>query len=308
MKTTLPLLLIIFITGCAHEFAEQPAIHEIECHPAIQTTAYGAVELAQKNYSNGLASEAFTGLLRAYDESHNLKYIEFAAELADREIGWMQAQDDEKSEYLSDTQEDIDDFYSFIKSDQLGIGDSAYDTLRSDGVESFSKEDFIPRTDQTKNAMLKVQGIVSSEIANSNDGQYNRLLKLAKKIKWQRESICKLRTQYISDVFIGPRVALGDKLVYLAKYDRPNIWGHDFYLGDLNSYWIDKLELLFPRDYGTWIAQSDEVTRMAFKTLVGSIKNALGEKKYEDFKATIDLLSNNKQGGIDAWWPSETSK
>ena len=305
MKTLAPLLLAVITFGCAHEAIEQPTPPYHASVPAPSFTTDATIALAQKNYTNGLVPEAFSGLLRDYDETHDLKCLEFAAELTDREIRWMQAQFDDKSKYLSDTQDDLDDFYSYDISIQKEIGHSAYDMLRSEDVEHFSKEEFIPRTDQTKNAMIRVQEIVSSEIANPNVGEYDRLLKLGKKVNGQRESICKLRTEYISEVFIGPRVDLGGRLIYLAEHDLPG--GGYIPFSGVNSYWVEKLELLFTKDYGNWIAQSDEQTRLQFVALVRTCKNALGEADYKDFQTVLDLLSNNKKGGSDLWWPAETS-
>jgi hypothetical protein len=301
MKTVFPLILFAMTVGCAHQLADRPAEYEFASQPTRQIIST-PIELAQKNYTNGMVSEAFTGLLNSYDNTHELQCLEFAAELADREIQWMREQIKEKSELLADTQNDLEHFDRWNNSSKLFVGDKAYAFLRGDGIETFSKEHFIPRSDQIKNNMIKVQIIVSSEIANPNNTEYNRLLTLAKKIKTQRESVCELRLRYISKIFIGPRVALGDKLVWLAQNDHPS-WGWI-----PNPDWIEKLELLFPKDYGVWIAQSDERTRLDFKSLVSNIKNAIGAKQYEDFQATLDLLSNNKESGIDNWWPAESAK
>ena len=85
------------------------------------------------------------------------------------------------------------------------------------------------------------------EITNPNNRESDRLIELQKRINSQRESLCKLRTEYISEVFIGPRVNLGDKLVFLAKYDKPHAGP---IVPGVNSYWIEKLKLLFSRAMG----------------------------------------------------------
>ena len=300
MKNTSFFLLAALVLCCAHVFAGQPT-KEIISAP---------IELAQKDYTNGLVSEAFTVLLRAYEETHDLKCLEFATDLSGREIQRMKNQSQNKAEELKDTKHFLNLFWNHnpdmpLKKNQKEIGNDAYDVLRSDSIEIFSKEIFIPRTELVKNKMMAVQAFVSPEITNPNNRESDRLIELQKRINSQRESLCKLRTEYISEVFIGPRVNLGDKLVFLAKYDKPHAGP---IAPGVNSYWIEKLKLLFTKDYGTWIAQSDDRTRLDFKKLVSTIKNALSDERYKDFQATIELLSNNKEGGIDAWWPLESAK
>ncbi len=315
MKVVFPLVLFALTVGCAHEFTGQPTEHEFASQP-MKLAITAPIELAQKNYTNGLVSEAFTVLLRAYEDTHDLKCLEFATDLSDREIKLMTNQFHIKAEKLKHTKNELTNFWNkhvcfdgkIIKvetSEQIKISNDAYDVLRSDSIEIFSKEIFIPRTELVKNKMMAVQAFVSADITNPNNKESDRLIELQKRINNQRESLCKLRTEYISEVFIGPRVNLGDKLVFLAKYDKPHAGP---IAQGVNSYWIEKLELLFTKDYGTWIAQSDERTRLDFKNLASGIKNALGDAKYKEFQATIELLSNNKEGGIDAWWPLESAK
>ena len=197
-------------------------------------------------------------------------------------------------------------YYQKAKNEKLGLqkikAEFVYNILRSEPIEKYSKEVFLPRVDQTKNAMLKIQPLLSSLISVPSP-DYDRLLALKSKIQKQREIICELRLRYTSDIFIGPRVNLGDKLVFMARFDRPNIAGLSPWNGSLNSYWVDKLSTLFTRDYGEWITQSDEETRFKLNALVKSIKGALEKDSYADFQVTLDLLSNNKKGGNDLYWP-----
>ena len=212
MKTVPPLFFLGLILSCTHVFAGQPTRKIISA----------PIELAQKNYTNGLVSEAFTVLLRAYEETHDLKCLEYATGLSDREIQRMKNKSQNKAEELKDTKHSLEVFWQqnpdmSLEKNRIKIGNDAYDVLRSDSIEIFSKEIFIPRTELVKNKMMAVQSFVSADITNPNNKESDRLIELQKRINNQRESLCKLRTEYISEVFIGPRVNLGHKLVFLAK-------------------------------------------------------------------------------------------
>jgi hypothetical protein len=338
MKTLAPLFLAAITFGCAHEAIEQPTLpyHAIVPAPSISTDA--PIALAQKNYANGLVNEAFAGLQSAYQENQDLKYLEYSATLVDQAIRWMKSTMQEKAAELHDANYVLETFYKDekvkvntvqavsesaclllpevptaliygyfyqkAKNEKLGLqkikAEYVYSALRDNQIEKYSKETFIPRMDMTKNAMLKIQPLLSQLISIPSPN-YDRLLLLKTKTQKQREIICELRMRYTSDIFIGPRVNLGDKLVFMARCDRPNLAG--MWPGSLNTYWIDKLSALFTKDYGEWVAQTDERTRLQFAALARNCKNALGEAGYKDFQTILDLLSNNKKGGNDLWWP-----
>ncbi len=344
MKTLAPLFLAAITFGCAHDAIEQPITPYHASAPATSFSTDAPIALAQKNYTNGLVNEAFAGLQSAYEESQDIKYLEYSVNLTGQEIQRMEEQIKDKTILLHDVTNVLAGFYdnnkikcdentnavatilqelpyfqtpvalyeekAYLKAKKESHGlqkikaEYAYKALRDDNIDKYSREIFMPRIEETKNAMLRIQPIISSRISIPSP-DYNRLLALNRQINKQRETICELRIQYLSNIFIGPRVNLGDKLVYMARCDRPNIFGKSPM--DLNSYWIDKLALLFTKDYGDWVAQSDEQTRLQFAALARNCKNALGEARYKDFQTILDLLSNNKEGGSDLWWPAESS-
>jgi hypothetical protein len=60
---------------------------------------------------------------------------------------------------------------------------------------------------------------------------------------------------------------------------------------------MEKVEVMITKDYGVWIAGSDENTRLAFKAFVNKLKYGLGPDQYKEYQTTLELLSNNKEGG-----------
>ena len=332
MKTLAPLFLAAITFGCAHEAIEQPITPYHATVPAPSVSTDAPIALAQKNYANGLVSEAFAGLQSAYQENQDLKYLEYSAALVDQEIRWMKSTMQEKATELHDANYFLEAFdkdekvkvntvqatnflllpavpmalidgysysYQKAKNEKLGLqkikAEYVYSVLRDDQIEKYSKETFIPRMDLSKNAMLKIQPLLSQLISVPSPN-YDRLLSLIKQIQNQRDIICELRIRYTSDIFIGPRVNLGKKLVSMARYDRPNLAG--MWPGSLNTNWINKLSALFTKDYGEWVAQTDEPTRLQFAELVRDCKHALGDAGYKDFQTILDLLSNNNN---DLW-------
>jgi hypothetical protein len=194
----------------------------------------------------------------------------------------------------------------YIDASQRETVNDAYKVLRSDAVERYSKEDFLPQVELIKNKMIAVQSLVRECVVNPNIGEEDRAIALQKQIHCQRVLLGKLRTGYLSDIFIGPRISLANKILFMDATEDLTISQAMFGGHRLHPEWIEKLEMLFPNDYGIWIAQTDERTRLDFKQLASGIKNALGDPKYKDFQATIELLSNNKEGGMDNWWPAAT--
>jgi len=102
MKTLAPLFLAAITFGCAHEAIEQPITPYHATVPAPSVSTDAPIALAQKNYANGLVSEAFAGLQSAYQENQDLKYLEYSAALVDQEIRWMKSTMQEKATELHD--------------------------------------------------------------------------------------------------------------------------------------------------------------------------------------------------------------
>ena len=197
-------------------------------------------------------------------------------------------------------------FYSKgLPAENVKIVNDAYHVLTGE-TQSNATVCFLPEAELVKDKMLKVESkvrlLMSDPDTNLNPA---KLMQMQNRIGKQRETLCKLRTDYITKVYVLPRITLGRLLVYTMKHDQEHVGE---IAPGLNEHWVGKLEILFNGDNGVLISQSEQSARLEFRKLVTLIKDKLGEAEYKNFVATLDLLSNNREGGIGYWWPSETTK
>src|ERR1039458_3877112 len=306
-------------------------------------TASTPIDKALGLYTNGFTAIAFDLLLNAFESTHDIRCLEVSCELAGNQINDLEKMYRAHYDNIKPTLQEMDRFYdvmlkvyaewgdnmwgktteptpplfplnkyfSYMKlnpyfyskglpSENVKIVNDAYHVLTGE-AQSNAVTCFLPEAEVVKDKMLKVESRVRLLVSDP-DTSLNaaRLMQMQNKIGKQRETLRKLRTDYVTKVYVLPRITLGSLLVYMMKHDQEHVGE---VAPGLNVHWVETLEILFNSDNGVLIAQSEQSARLEFKKLVKRIKDRLGEAKYREFVTTLDLLSNNREGGSESWWP-----
>jgi|ERR1017187_8460339 hypothetical protein len=290
------------------------------------------MENALKYFTNGYTGSAYDLLLNVYDSTHDVRYLEFSCELADRQIDDLVNKFKLHYEVIRPTIDQMNGFFHVLQkvynhwgsdtfdeswklnpyfysqglpAENVKIVNDAYCVLTGE-AQSNAVACFLPEAEQVKNKMLKVETRIRFLMSVPNDNlNAAKLMQMQNNIGKQRETLSKLRTAYLTKVFVLPRITLGRLLVYMMKHDQEHVG--EIALG-LNPRWVEKLEIVFNSDNGVLISQSEQSARLEFQKLVRLIKEKLGDATYKAFVATLELLSNNREGGIEYWWPIESAK
>jgi hypothetical protein len=315
MKTIFSCALIIALTfGCASNVVQRQLQEEPNTYKLSHRETSGAsLDLARKYYTNGLVSEAFKVALNEYDYTHDLSYLECASSFAKSEIQQMKVAFQEKGDEINDVTNRLAHYWpndgrihwaGYVSDTERETVDKAYTLLCSDSVEKYSKDIFLPRTEMLKNNIAAIELRTQDRLTTSGIDDSERLIALKNQTQIQRTTLCQMRTAYISEIFVGPRISLADKLFHLAKVENMTVETCLTGTTHIHPKWMEKVEVMITKDYGVWIAGSYENTRLAFKAFVNELKYGLGPDQYKEYQTTLELLSNNKEGGSDNWWPS----
>jgi hypothetical protein len=299
------------------------------------------IENALKYFTNGYTGSAYDLLLNVYDSTHDVRYLEFSCELADRQIDDLVNKYKAHYEDIRPTLEQMNRFFDVeqrvytnwgkdsevkplfplkeffgsmkinpyfysqgLPAENVKIVNDAYCVLTGE-AQSNAAACFLPEAEQVKNKMLRVETKIRFLMSIPDDSlNAAKLMQIQNKLGKQRETLSKLRTDYLTKVFVLPRITLGRLLVYMMKHDQEHVGE---IAPGLNPRWVEKLEIVFNSDNGVLISQSEQSARLEFQKLVKLIKKNLGDAYYKEFVTTLELLSNNKEGGNGYWWPAETS-
>ena len=301
------------------------------------TYSMESIERADNAFRNGLIADGLNILLSAYQSTHEWIYLEVACELADNQIDNLAHK--YRSHYAAikpslqkmrnfhivgahaDEEWDKPErkngitlteifqgklrinpiFYAKnIPRGQIEIANDVCEFLTGE-AQTNAMVCFLPAIEVLKNKVSILEQQVALRMSE-HDSQVamEKLIQMESAVKKQREIILALRTGYITQVMVLPRISLGDILVYAMKYDQAHV---GTLTPGVNQQWVEKLELLFNNDNGVFIAQSEQSARLLFKKLVERIKNTLGKSGYIEFQSALELLSNNREGGSAYWWP-----